>query len=92
MRRGAVREEEAAPIADLAPLAGNMMIDAERAARAHTCLDTLEETPRDAIRTAFFECTTYAALAESQGVQLGTMKSRLRRGLAKLRGPMEAGE
>lgn len=92
VRRGAVPEDEAAPIPDSAPLADTMMIDEERSARVHTCLETLDETPRDAIRTAFFEGRTYAELAERMDVPLGTMKSWIRRGLAKLKGCMEAGE
>ncbi|MEG3597551.1 MAG: sigma-70 family RNA polymerase sigma factor, partial [Pseudomonadota bacterium] len=79
-------------IADASPLAEAMLIDAEREARIHGCLDTLDETPRDAIRTAFFEGRTYAELAENMGVPLGTMKSWIRRGLAKLKACMEAGE
>ncbi|KWV92563.1 MULTISPECIES: sigma-70 family RNA polymerase sigma factor [unclassified Erythrobacter] len=92
VRRGAVPEDEAAPIADETPLADTMMIDAEREARVHTCLETLDETPRGAIRTAFFEGRTYAELAERMDVPLGTMKSWIRRGLAKLKTCMEAGE
>jgi len=87
-----VSENEAAPIADDAPLADSMLIDAEREARIHTCLDTLDETPREAIRTAFFEGRTYAELSERMDVPLGTMKSWIRRGLAKLRACMEPGE
>ena len=91
-RRSAAPESEAAPIADASPLAEAMLIDAEREARIHGCLDTLDETPRDAIRTAFFEGRTYAELAENMGVPLGTMKSWIRRGLTKLKACMEAGE
>ncbi|MEX0341202.1 MAG: sigma-70 family RNA polymerase sigma factor [Erythrobacter sp.] len=92
VRRGAVAEDEAAPVADENPLADTMLIDAEREARVHTCLEKLEETPRNAIRTAFFEGRTYAELAERLDVPLGTMKSWIRRGLAKLKTCMEAGE
>ncbi|MBX7496812.1 sigma-70 family RNA polymerase sigma factor [Qipengyuania sp. 6B39] len=92
VRRGSVSVADAEPLADTQPLAEAMLIDAEREARVHTCLDTLDETPRDAIRTAFFEGRTYAELAEAQKVPLGTMKSWIRRGLAKLKACMEAGE
>ena len=60
--------------------------------RQPRCLDTLDDTPRDAIRTAFFEGRTYAELADRMDVPLGTMKSWIRRGLAKLKACMEAGE
>ena len=89
VRRGSVAEEEAAPIADEAPLADALLVDAERDARLHHCLETLDPVPRDAIRTAFFEGRTYAELAEAQDVPLGTMKSWIRRGLAKLKACME---
>ena len=92
VRRGAVAVEDAASISDAAPLAEEAMIDAEREARVHACLETLDETPRDAIRTAFFEGRTYAELAERHEVPLGTMKSWIRRGLTRLKTCMEAGE
>jgi RNA polymerase sigma-70 factor (ECF subfamily) len=92
VRRGAVAEDEAAPLSDDAPLADEMLIDAERQARVHACLERLEEAPRVAIRTAFFEGRTYAELADRMEVPLGTMKSWIRRGLAKLKACMEAGE
>ena len=92
VRAGSVAEDEAAPVADKAPLADAMMIDAERDARVHTCLEKLDERPREAIRTAFFEGQTYAQIAEDGGVPLGTMKSWVRRGLQKLKICLEKGE
>ena len=92
VRAGNVAEEEAVPVADKAPLAETMLIDEEREARVHTCLESLEENPRHAIRTAFFEGRTYAQIAEDGGVPLGTMKSWVRRGLQKLRTCLERGE
>ena len=44
---------------------------------------------RIAIRTAFFDGVTYAELAERQAVPLGTMKSWVRRGLARLKECLE---
>ena len=92
VRAGIVAEEQAVPVADNAPLADTMLIDEEREARVHTCLELLEEKPRHAIRTAFFEGRTYAQIAEDGGVPLGTMKSWVRRGLQKLRTCLERGE
>ena len=92
VREGSVAEEEAAPIADAAPLADALLIDAEREARVHSCIEKLEEEPRSAIRAAFFEGHTYAELAESTGTPLGTMKSRIRRALARLKTCLEKGE
>ncbi len=92
-RRGSsVPVEDAREVADDAPAADALLIDAERSARVHDCLAGLDEKPRSAIRTAFFEGRTYAELAERDGIPLGTMKSLIRRGLAKLKACMEAGE
>ena len=91
VRAGAVDIEEAAPIADAAPLADSLMIDAERNARVHTCIDALDANQRDNIREAFFGGKTYVELAETQDVPLGTMKSWIRRGLAKLKTCLEGG-
>ena len=84
--------DEAQTLPDGDPAADDMLIDAERTARVHTCLDTLDDPQRGAIRTAFLEGATYAELAERDGVPLGTMKSWIRRGLARLRDCMERGE
>ena len=92
VRAGSVAAEEAAPVADKAPLADSLLIGKERDARVHSCLETLDNKPREAIRTAFFEGRTYAQIAEKGGVPLGTMKSWVRRGLKKLKACMERGE
>ncbi len=84
--------DEAAAIPDPAPLADEMLIDAERTARIGQCLETLDPIPREAIRRAFFEGRTYSELAEAGEVPLGTMKSWIRRGLARLRTCLETGQ
>lgn len=92
VRGGAVGIEEAAPLPDETPLAEDLLIDAERATRIHTCLDTLDDNAATHIRAAFFEGFTYAQLAERADVPLGTMKSWIRRGLIRLRECLERGE
>ena len=77
--------DDAAPVPDDRPLASDTMITDETDRRLHLCLDTLEEQPRHAIRTAFFDGLTYAELADRLGVPLGTMKSWVRRGLVRLK-------
>lgn len=81
--------EDALPILDGAPLASETMVADEEAHRLHGCLDGLEDRQRGAIHTAFFDGVTYAELAERESVPLGTMKSWVRRGLAKLRECLE---
>ena len=51
----------------------------------HRCLEALDASTRAAIHTAFFDGLTYAQLATRAEVPLGTMKSRVRRGLAHLK-------
>ncbi len=90
VRGGAVPEDEALPIADDTPLADDLLIDAERSARVHSCLETLSDNQRENIRAAFFDGFTYAELAERADVPLGTMKSWIRRGMARLKSCLEA--
>jgi RNA polymerase sigma-70 factor (ECF subfamily) len=49
------------------------------------CLGTLEGGDAHLIRTAFFDGATYADLAERAKAPLGTIKSRIRRALLKLK-------
>jgi RNA polymerase sigma factor (sigma-70 family) len=81
--------ELAAELPDPEPLAVDLLIDAERVERVHACLGGLEEKQGDAIRRAFLEGQSYATLAARQKVPLGTMKSRVRRGLARLKECLE---
>lgn len=87
--RRAAPIEDAPDIADSAPLASETMESDEAAHHLAQCLDGLDEHQRVAIRTAFFEGVTYAELAERQAVPLGTMKSWVRRGLARLKECLE---
>jgi RNA polymerase sigma factor (sigma-70 family) len=82
--------EEVPTIVDPAPLASEAMLMDEASSQLHDCLDSLELRQQSAIRTAFFDGVTYAELAEQQAVPLGTMKSWVRRGLARLRECLEA--
>ncbi len=92
VRSGSVSVDEAMPLADEAPLADALLVDAERDAQIHACLKTLDDKAQSYIRAAFFEGRTYAELAESADVPLGTMKSWIRRGLLRLRACLEASE
>lgn len=81
--------EDAPPLLDNAPLVSDTMVHEEESHRLHTCLAGLEQRQRNAIRTAFFDGVTYAELAERENVPLGTMKSWVRRGLARLKECLE---
>lgn len=89
VRSGAVSVDEAAELPDKEPLADALLEGGQRSAQIRHCLGTLEERQQNAIRTAFFEGRTYAELARDGGVPLGTVKSWVRRGLARLKKCLE---
>lgn len=76
-------------IADDAPGAEALLAAAGDASRLHGCLGELDRRTEAAIRTAFFEGVTYEALARRMDAPLGTVKSWIRRGLARLKGCLE---
>ena len=79
----------AAEVADPGPDASAQLLADEDTLRLHACLDALDAPTALAIRGAFQEGITHESLAASAGVPLGTMKSRIRRGLLKMRGTLE---
>ena len=81
--------DEAMAVADGGPGAETLVEAADDSRRLHGCLETLEDKARAAIRTAFFDGETYETLAKREGVPLGTMKSWIRRGLARLKACLE---
>jgi RNA polymerase sigma factor (sigma-70 family) len=81
--------EAASEIPDDAPLAAEALETAQERVRLNDCLDELEARQSAAIRAAFLDGLTYEELARRSGVPLGTMKSWIRRGLAKLRACLE---
>jgi RNA polymerase sigma-70 factor, ECF subfamily len=62
-------------------------LDRERLVR---CLDRLSGPQREAIMLAFYGGHTYPEIASRLGVPLGTVKARIRDGLIRLRGCMQA--
>lgn len=88
-RAGLASLDDAAEVADPAPLADATLVEQSDARALHGCIEGLE--PRDAhfIRGAFIAGATYAELAERDGEPLGTVKSRIRRALIKLRNCLE---
>lgn len=63
---------------------------AERAAELRSCLAKLPEDQERAVRLAFLEGHSHASIAEALGVPLGTVKTRIRLGLEKLRQQLSA--
>jgi RNA polymerase sigma-70 factor (ECF subfamily) len=77
--------DEAFEVPDSAPRADALMEEAGESARLYGCLGELGGRDAALIRTAFLEGASYPELAERAGEPLGTVKSRIRRGLMKLR-------
>ena len=84
-RRPADALPEGFDIADETPDAQAGLEQSQEYAKLRGCLEILEPRTRGAISSAFFGGHTYAALAEKDGVPLGTMKTWIRRGLSALK-------
>ncbi|WP_298693042.1 sigma-70 family RNA polymerase sigma factor [uncultured Sphingomonas sp.] len=72
-------------VADQRPLAFAVLEAGQEEAKLAQCIGTLDQRDATLIRTAFFEGSTYAELAARAATPLGTIKSRIRRALTKLR-------
>ena len=81
--------DDAMEISDGAPNALAQVENGEEHRRLMVCLDELELRDASAIRSAFLDGATYEELAQRGGVPLGTMKSRIRRSLMRLRDCLE---
>jgi RNA polymerase sigma-70 factor (ECF subfamily) len=75
----------ASQIADPAETADLFLERGEEGARLGTCLGRLERQDAVLIRAAFYEGSSYSELATRAALPLGTVKSRIRRALLKLR-------
>lgn len=72
--------------ADETPDALERLLEAEGEHGVAICIEELSKGDAMLVRTAFFEQATYGELATRSGLPLGTVKSRIRRALIKLRG------
>lgn len=81
--------DPALDIADSAPLASAIIEQRERDHGLRECLAELETDQRGAIRLAFFGGRTYSEVASATATPLATIKSRIRRGLIKLKECLE---
>lgn len=77
--------EAAEMMPDPAPGPEKQVMDKQGNARIEACLDELEVDRAEAVRGAYLEGQTYAALAARYDVPLNTMRTWLRRSLMKLK-------
>jgi len=77
--------DDAPDLPDLTPDAEAGLVAAGERHRLVDCLAELDDRQRDSIRTAFFDGVTYADIAARAAVPVGTAKSWIRRGLARLK-------
>lgn len=87
-RRDRLGERAAAPdpLADLtAPCAGSTFDAAEQARRVRAALAALPAEQAAVIRLSFFDDRPHGEIEQALGIPLGTVKSRLRLAMAKLR-------
>lgn len=67
------------------PDADQVLVDQERSATVMAAISALTAPEREAVLAAYYGDRTYREVAQVLGVPLGTIKSRIRTGLAKLR-------
>lgn len=79
--------EEAAPLKFISPeqTGGAWTPESEGSNRLSDCIQQLREEERQCLLLVYYEGYTHLELAQLLSVPLGTIKSRVRRGLARLR-------
>ena len=82
---GSANERAAGNILDAGPLVDAQVLSAEQIDRLRAALDELPVLQRAAIELAYFEGFTHAKIAERLEQPLGTVKTRIRLALIKLR-------
>lgn len=88
-KAGMTSLDDAAEIVDPAPLAEARLMAVDDDSILNGCINGLEQKDARFIRGAFMGGSTYADLAAHENQPLGTVKSRIRRALIKLRLCME---
>ena len=85
LRRRRRHPEAAAEAADRTPSSEVALLDAETRHRVETAVAGLPASQRLALELAFYEDLTHVQVAQMLGQPLGTVKTRLRRALLKVR-------
>lgn len=80
----AVREQATEPVSD-AGTVDEVLLGAERRAVVREALASLGEPEKSLIELAFYDGYSHSEIAEKTGSPLGTVKSRIRSGMIRLR-------
>jgi RNA polymerase sigma-70 factor, ECF subfamily len=91
-RRATLDEVELAALCDAGPGPVDATADGERARLVRAALDALPREQRRALEAAFFGGLSHSEIAEALGQPLGTVKTRIRSGLAALRAALASAE
>lgn len=84
--------ENAALVADPVPGPETASLDSERARRVRQAVASLPAEQRRAIEAVYFGGLSHGELAKASGQPLGTVKTRIRAGMAALRRTLAPGE
>ena len=84
-------EEQEWEIADSAPLPEEQTISKEERRQVESALNSLEVEYREALTLSVYSGLSYQQIAEIQGVQEGTVKSRIFRAREKIRRIIQSG-
>ena len=78
-------DDGVADLEAIAPSADEVLVDGERAAVVRRALQALPEEQRRALELAYYEGLSQTEVAERTGIPLGTVKTRMRLAMQKLR-------
>lgn len=84
-RRPATGDDELVFVADQSETAEEMLIRVEQSDNVRQQVENLASADANLIRSAYLRGMTYSEVANETGLPLGTVKTRIRRGLRMLR-------